>query len=447
MSSAPVVRFAPSPTGYIHIGNARTALLNWCYAKARGGRFILRLDDTDVARSKDEYAQAIREDLAWLGVHPDEEHKQSDRLQRYRDLVSELALSGRMYPCYETAEELERKRKRQMSRGLPPVYDRAALKLSAQEKADLEAQGIKPHWRFKLSEGAVDWNDGVRGPQHIDLKSLSDPVVMRADGTFLYTFTSVVDDMDMGVTHIIRGEDHVTNTAAQLDMFAVLGKSAPTFAHHNLLTTADGEGLSKRMGHLSLRNLRLNGTEPMAVASLAVLIGSAEAVTAEPDLQSLAKKVDLARLSRAPAKFDPREIEQLNSQLLHTMPYEKAASRLRSAGVGGGEDFWMAVRANLQRVEDAAHWWAVATSEQDPQINDEAFLTEAVKHLPAEPWTKETWGQWTKAIQAATGRKGKDLFMPLRLAMTGTPSGPDLSGFLPFMGRERTLARLSGQRA
>lgn len=440
----PIVRFAPSPTGRIHIGNARTALLNWCFAQALGGQFILRFDDTDLTRSKQEYADAIAEDLAWLGIHPHQSFKQSDRMEAYAAAAEKLKAQGRLYPCYETPEELDRKRKRQLARGLPPVYDRTALELSAEERQKNEAEGRKPHWRFKLSDGVAAWDDLVRGHQSIDLKSLSDPVMIREDGTCLYTFTSVVDDADTGITHIIRGEDHVTNSAAQIDLFRALGAQPPVFAHHNLLTTADGEGLSKRLGHLSLSSLRENGYHPMAVASLAVLIGTAEAVTAYPDLPTLGSHIDLARISRASAKFDIHELDGLNRALIHAMPYEAAKQTLIAHGCDGGEAFWLAVRANLSFVKEAKEWWDVINSPITPQPLEPAFQATALKTLPAEPFTSETWGGWTKAIAAETGLKGKALFMPLRQALTGKEHGPDLAGLLPLIGREKTVARLNG---
>ncbi|MFN7286438.1 MAG: glutamate--tRNA ligase [bacterium] len=441
----PVVRFAPSPTGYIHIGNARTALLNWCVAKRAEGRFVLRFDDTDRERFKAEYAEAIEADLAWLGVTPDIVVKQSDRFALYEQAADRLRAAGRLYPCFETEDELDRRRKRQMARGLPPIYDRAALKLTDAERAALIAEGRAPHWRFKLDHRVVTWQDGVRGEAHVDTASLSDPVLIRADGAYLYTLPSVVDDIALGITDVIRGEDHVTNTAVQIEIFEALGGPVPRFAHHNLLTTASGEGLSKRSGALSIGSLRRDGLEPMAVASLAVLVGTAEAVRPLPSLNALGALVDLARISRAPARFDPADLETLNARLLHETPYAAVADRLVTLGVGGGEPFWNTVRGNLVRLSDVVTWWDVANAAIVPVIDDAVFLATAASLLPPEPWDETTWATWTEAVKASTGAKGKALFLPLRRALTGLDHGPELKGLLPFIGRPRAEARLLGR--
>ncbi len=440
----PIVRFAPSPTGYLHIGNARPALWNYLFARKHNGTFILRLDDTDVERSREEFAAAIQEDLSWLGIKPDHFIRQSERLERYALAFERLKAANRLYPAYETPEELDRKRKRQQARGLPPVYDRSALKLTAQERAALEAEGRKPHWRFQLSGAPALWPDGVRGPCHIDTASLSDPVLVRADGTVLYTFASVVDDAEMGITHVIRGEDHVANTAVQIEIFGALGVEPPAFAHHNLITAADGTEMSKRTGGLSLRSFRAAGLEPMAVASIAVLTGTSEAVRAVTSLDELAKLVDLNKFSRALTRFDPAEITHLSARLIHEKPFVNVCARLAELGIEGSlaEPFWLAVRPNLTRVDEAVDWWAVVAGHIVPDVDDPAFLAEAAGLLPDEPWDAATWGQWTDAVKQATDRKGKALFMPLRRAITGLDHGPDLKALLPLMGRMRVLERL-----
>ena len=444
MSAAPLVRFAPSPTGFLHIGNARPALLNALFARRHGGRFLLRLDDTDRERSTQEFAEAAETDLAWLGITPDLFFRQSDRTALYDAAAARLKASGRLYACYETQEELERRRKRQLGRGQPPVYDRAALSLTDAERAALEAEGRRPHWRFLLDHRVVAWTDLVRGESHVDCASLSDPVLVRADGSYLYTLPSVVDDAEVGVTHVIRGEDHVTNTGVQVQLFEALHALVPAFGHHNLLTTAEGEGLSKRLGHLSLRSLREAGYEPAAVRSLAVLTGSAEAVRPVASLDELAALADLAHLSRAPARFDPIELDGLNARLVHDMPFAEARERLLALGVPeeNAEPFWMAVRANLARVSEAAAWWRVVTGPVTPVIPDPAFIAQAARLLPDAPFGPGTWKAWTDAVKAATGAKGKALFMPLRLALTGLEHGPDLAGLLPLIGRERVAERL-----
>ena len=446
---APLVRFAPSPTGYLHIGNARPALLNALFARARGGRFLLRLDDTDRERSTPEFARAVEEDLAWLGIVPDLFARQSDRAAEHDAAAERLKAQGRLYPCYETPEELERRRRRQLGRGLPPIYDRAALALTPEQRAAYEAEGRRPHWRFRLDARTVAWEDLVRGPAHVDCASLSDPVLIRADGSYLYTLPSVVDDIDLGITHVIRGEDHVTNTGVQVQIFEALQAPLPVFGHHNLLTTADGEGLSKRLGHLSLRSLREAGYEPAAVRALAVLTGSAEAVRPVASMDELAGLVDLAQISRAPARFDPHELDGLNARLVHAMPYAEAAPRLAALGIpeAVGEAFWLAVRANLATVGEAAAWWRVVAGPVAPVIADAAVVAAAAETLPAEPYGPETWKAWSAAVRERTGAKGKALFMPLRLALTGLDHGPDLAGLLPLIGRDRAARRLSGESA
>lgn len=446
--TAPTVRFAPSPTGHIHIGNARTALFNYLFARKHGGRFILRFDDTDRERSREEFAQSIAADLQWLGIEPDQVAWQSRRFAQYDAAAEKLKSQGLLYPCYETTEELERKRRRQIARGLPPVYDRAALELSTDERARLEAEGRAPHWRFKLEPVRIDWSDLVRGPAHIDCASLSDPVLIRADGTYLYTLPSVVDDIDLGVTHVIRGEDHVTNTAVQIQLFETLaGKGrAPAFGHHNLLASASGEGLSKRSGALSIGALRNQGVEALAVAAVAVLTGSSDSVRPVGSLQELRDLVDLSHVSRNAAKFDEAELYAISARTIHALPFEAVRERLAALGIpgGGSQEFWLAVRGNLAALSDAALWWRVINGDVAASSEDTVFLAEAGRLLPPEPWDAQTWVAWTNAIKAATGHKGRALFHPLRMALTGEEKGPELAALLPLIGRARAVARLSG---
>lgn len=445
--TSPLVRFAPSPTGYLHIGNARPALFNWLFARRHGGRFLLRYDDTDIARSKAEYADAIAEDLGWLGIVPDQVIRQSERLAIYDAAADRLRGAGRLYACYETADELDRRRKRQLARGLPPIYDRAALKLTDEQKAAFATEGRKPHWRFLLEPREVAWDDLVRGASHVDCASLSDPVLVREDGSYLYTLPSVVDDIETGVTHVIRGEDHVTNTAVQAQIFEALGASLPAFGHHNLLTTASGEGLSKRLGHLSLRGLRETGVEALAVAALATLVGTSDAVRPVASLDELAGLVELAHVSRAPAKFDEHELETLSARTLHQLPLEAVEDRLKALGVAADEAFWQAVRGNLAKLDEAAQWWRVVQGPIEPVIADAGFAATAAGLLPAEPFDATTWKSWTQAVSATTGAKGKALFMPLRQALTGLDHGPELAALLPLIGREKALKRLAGESA
>jgi glutamyl-tRNA synthetase len=447
MSKGPIVRFAPSPTGRIHIGNARTALLNWLFALREGGLFILRFDDTDRERSRAEYADAIETDLSWLGVTPGFQCRQSERMAHYDLAANKLREMGRLYPAYETAEELDRRRKRQQALGRPPIYDRAALRLSAEDRAALEAQGRRPHWRFRLEASTVHWQDMVRGPSHIDCSSLSDPVLVREDGSYLYTLPSVADDIDLHVSHVIRGEDHVTNTAVQIQIFEALAGAAPTFGHHNLLTDASGEGLSKRTGALSISSLRDSGVEALAVAALAVLVGSAESVRPVVSMEELAAAVDLTHLSHGAARFDEAELRALSARTLHAFPYEAVRERLAALEIVGAdaETFWNAVRGNLAQMSEARDWWRVVHGEIEPIVEDPPFLAEAAGLLPPTPWDASTWGTWTSALKTATGRKGRALFHPLRLALTGCEAGPELAALLPLIGRIKALDRLSAR--
>ena len=453
--SPPVVRFAPSPTGMIHAGNARTALYNWLFAKPAGGTFILRFDDTDRERSRAEFADAIAADLNWLGIEPDRIERQSERFESYDAAAQKLKAAGLLYPCYETPDELDRQRARQRARGRPPVYDRRALKLSETEKAELEAEGRKPHWRFLLPNHAGDpqaprrtdvaWNDLFRGQQSIDLASMSDPVLIRADGSYLYTLPSVVDDIAMGVNHVIRGDDHVTNTGAQIALFEALGAAPPAFGHHNLLQSISGEGLSKRDSALSIAALREEGLEAAAVAAYATLIGTAEPVRPVHDLAGLTEIFRPDIVNKAATRFSPDELRHLNARLLAELPHESVADRLQAAGIGGGEAFWLAVRGNLERLQDAKIWWRVVAGPIEPVIepDDSDLLATAASLLPPEPWDQDTWRRWTDELKVATDRKGRQLFMPLRLALTGVSSGPELGQLLPLLGRSNALARLS----
>lgn len=446
-----VVRFAPSPTGRLHVGNVRLALINWLYARKAGGEFILRMDDTDAERSKDEFADGIREDLKWLGLDWDREERQSTRMGRYEETAEALKAAGRLYPCYETAQELEFKRKRQRAQHKPPIYDRAALDLTDEDRATHEAEGRKPHWRFKLDHRNVVWSDLVRGDCHYDTANISDPVVIREDGTFLYLLPSVVDDLDHGVTHIIRGEDHVTNGAVQLEMMDAVSPGATVaFAHVSLLSGAAGEGLSKRAGSLGIQDLKEQGLEPMSIVSLLAHLGSSEAVEVFPDMQAVIDDFNIGHFSRATAKFDPHDLEFLNAKVLHGMSYADAAPRLKALGLDEtllaekGEVFWLAARGNLKLFKDAADWWSICFDAHAPSIEDTTFMAEAANHLPEEPWSEDTWSQWTSAVKEATGRKGKGLFLPLRLALTGIGHGPELKYLLLLIGRDRALKRIQG---
>ena len=441
------VRFAPSPTGRLHAGNIRTALINSLFARRHGGSFILRLDDTDRERSTEAFAQGIEDDVSWLGIEWVQRVRQSERIKLYDAAVETLKDLGRLYPAYETPEELDLKRKRQLARGKPPVYDRAALKLSDDDKAKLEAEGRTPYWRFLLEPRDVAWEDLVRGRQHVDAASLSDPVLIRADGTYLYTLPSVVDDIDLGVTHVIRGEDHVANTAPQIQLFEALGASLPAFGHHNLLVGADGQALSKRDRALAIEGMRDEGLEALAVVSYAATIGTSDPVAPHESLDALNEAFDFGKLSRAPARFDIAELRLLNAKLLHALPFEAVSERLEDLGVSGGAVFWEAVRGNLEVLSDAKDWWGVVTGPVEPVIKDQDFCVSAAELLPPEPWDQESWGVWTTAVKAKTGATGKALFHPLRLALTGQERGPELKQLLSLIGLARAKARLEGKTA
>lgn len=442
------VRFAPSPTGRLHVGNIYVALNNWLFARQRGGSFLLRLDDTDVERSTAEFAAGIETDLTWLGLTWDVFARQTERIVAYDAAAEKLKASGRLYPCYESAEELALKRKVQLGQGKPPVYDRAALKLTAEGRAKLEAAGQKPHWRFKLEGRRVEWNDLVRGPEHIDAASQSDPVLIRADGTYLYTLPSVVDDIDLGVTQVIRGNDHVTNTATQIQIFEALGGTTPGFAHLPLLVDAAGEGLSKRLGSLSISDLRAQGLEPMALNAYLAHIGTGEPVLPVRNLEELIAKHDLGKFGKSSPRFDPAELLHLNARLLHLQPYAEAKPHLEALGLGEVDAaLWDVARANVEKIEEVGEWQRICRGAIAPHLADPSFAAAAADVLPPEPWDDGTWKSWTEAVKSATGRKGKDLFMPLRLALTGLEHGPELRLLLPLIGREKTLRRLRGESA
>lgn len=447
-STPPVVRFAPSPTGLLHVGNLRGALINWLYARAAGGMFILRMDDTDEERSSAAYAEGIEKDLRWLGLNWDQLEHQSARVDHHRTAIDRLREMGRLYACYETPDELTTKRRLQLASGKPPVYDRTGLNLTGDMKAALEAEGRTSHWRFRLDQEEVRWNDLVRGPVHFDAGSLSDPVVIRSDGTPLYMLPSVVDDMDMGVTHVIRGEDHVANTAEQVQIFKALGGTVPVFGHFPLLSDAEGEGLSKRVGSLSLKDLRDEGYEPMALLSLVARLGTSDSIEPVADLDQLVKTFDISHFSRSTAKFDPRELRRLNGKLLHDTPYQQVAERLADLGLeGADEGFWDAVRPNLELLPDARDLWRVIHGPITPVLEDPGFVERAADLLPDVPWDDGTWKQWTDDVKAATGAKGKALFLPLRQALTGLDHGPEMKNLLPLIGPERARARLRGEAA
>jgi len=432
-----VTRFAPSPTGLLHVGNLRAAVMNWALARRSGGMFILRIDDTDPERSQERYADAIRRDLEWLGLTWDREERQSARLECYDAAAERLRGAGRLYDCFETPLELDLKRKKQLNMGQPPVYDRAALKLTEADRARLIAEGRRPHQRFLLDQCPVAWDDLIRGPQHIDAASLSDPVLIREDGQILYTLASVVDDAEMGVTHVVRGADHVTNTGTQTQIFEALGAVAPAFGHHSLLTGPEGEALSKRLGTLSLGDLREAGVEPLALVSFMARLGSAHPVEVMTSLEDVAVGFDIASFGLSPTRFDPEELRLHSAKTLRALPFDDVKERLEAIGIqdDNASDLWQVIGPNLDRFQEIADWWALCRDGAgvDPEPDDAAFVAEALTLLPSRPWGPQTWKDWTDAVKAKTGRKGRALFRPLRLALTGREHGPEMAALMPLL--------------
>ncbi|MGH1367795.1 MAG: glutamate--tRNA ligase [Maritimibacter sp.] len=438
MTTAPITtRFAPSPTGYIHVGNLRTALFNYLIARKAGGTFILRLDDTDPERSKPEFADAIMEDLEWLGLTWDRVEKQSDRLERYEAAADELRANGRFYECFETPTELDLKRKKQLNMGMPPVYDRSGLKLSDDEKAKLRDERGQGHWRFKLDQERITWTDGILGDLSIDAASVSDPVLIRADGQFLYTLASVCDDIDYGITNVVRGSDHVTNTATQIQIIQALGGTVPSFAHHSLLTGPQGEALSKRLGTLSLRDLRAAGIEPMALISQMARLGSSQPIELNASMDEVIKGFDIGAFGSAPTKFDEADLRPLTAHLLAQKDYGEVKDAVETLGVPAhlAEQFWLVARDNITTLDDLGAWWTLCRDGADPLVEEEDadMIKTAMDLLPAPPYTADSWKSFTTAVKDATGRKGRGLFMPLRKALTGMDHGPDMSALMPLL--------------
>ncbi|MEM6338735.1 MAG: glutamate--tRNA ligase [Pseudomonadota bacterium] len=438
-----ITRFAPSPTGKLHIGNVRTALINWLYTKKNGGEFILRMDDTDLARSRDEYKDAIIDDLKWLGLEWDSSFNQLSRLEKYEQAKQELIAKGRLYPCYETPEELDIKRKLQLSRGLPPIYDRAALKLTDQQIKQYEDQGRKPHYRFLINDAEIHWEDMVKGEIKYQGAKLSDPVIVRADGTMTYMLCSTIDDIEYEISHVIRGEDHVSNTAIQIQMFEAMNAAAPAFGHLSLVKSKDDK-ISKRIGGYDISQLRdIENIEPMTINSFLGLIGSSNTVHACKTMQDLINDFDISAYSKSPTTYMPEELELLNHKIVITYEYLDITEYLKANDLEKvDEKFWLAIRPNLSKLSDIKEWWQICHKPEKANGLDEELLSIAAEHLP-EKITDTTWKEWTKAIASHSGRKGKELFMPLRLALTGKSSGPELKNLLPLLSREEIISRLN----
>lgn len=440
------VRFAPSPTGFLHIGNARTAIITWLFARKMEGHFLLRIDDTDTERSKVEYEDAIMQGLTWLGLDWDHKENQKNRMARYAEVIEKLKSDGRIYACYETPEELGLKRKTQLSRGVPPTYDRAGLSLTDEQREKYEADGRKPHWRFKLLHEPITWNDHIRGEVHFNGSDLSDPVVLREDGRPLYHLCSVIDDVDFEITHVVRGEDHVSNTATHVQMFEAICGKAPEFAHLSLIADAEGGKLSKRLGSLSVKDIQeQEGLEPMAIISLMARLGTSEPIEAFTEIKPLIDSFDFSNFSRNPPKFDTDELLRLNARILQNTSFENIKDRLNEIGLDTiDEGFWNSVRTNIEKLEDVKEWANVVNNPVDVTLEDDdkEYTSNAADLLPPGPWNENTFNDWIAKVKESTDRKGKTLFMPLRQALTGMDHGPELPVLLPLLGPDKTKERL-----
>ena len=439
------VRFAPSPTGYLHIGNFRTALINFLFAKNKNGHFMLRIDDTDDERSLKKYEDAIKEDLSWVGINWDSLEKQSSRLSYYDQALQKLLDKKRAYPCFETAEELSLKRKKQLSSGKPPIYDRSALNLSDSDIADLKAKGRSPHYRFLLDHKDVNWNDLVKGTSQYNMSNLSDPVIIREDGRVIYTLASVVDDIDFEVTDILRGEDHMTNSAAQIQLFEALESSPPNLGHLSLLTDISGAGLSKRLGSISLRDLKDEGFQPMAISSLLSKVGSSDAIEIFRDINQIISDFDISKFGKSKPKFDKNELRGLNSKLFKMLDFSDISNQLKKFNFKISSDFWELVKGNIENLEELELWWNIIYGNIEPKYNDENFLNTALETLPEGNFDKNTWTNWTSILMKETGRKGKELYNPLRMCLTGQNKGPEMATLVSLMGRGKVLERLTNK--
>ena len=439
------VRFAPSPTGYLHIGNFRTALINFLFAKNKNGHFMLRIDDTDDERSLKKYEDAIKEDLSWVGINWDSLEKQSSRLSYYDQALQKLLDKKRAYPCFETAEELSLKRKKQLSSGKPPIYDRSALNLSDSDIADLKAKGRSPHYRFLLDHKDVNWNDLVKGTSQYNMSNLSDPVIIREDGRVIYTLASVVDDIDFEVTDILRGEDHMTNSAAQIQLFEALESSPPNLGHLSLLTDISGAGLSKRLGSISLRDLKDEGFQPMAISSLLSKVGSSDAIEIFRDINQIISDFDISKFGKSKPKFDKNELRGLNSKLFKMLDFSDISKQLKKFNFKISSDFWELVKGNIENLEELELWWNIIYGNIEPKYNDENFLNTALETLPEGNFDKNTWTNWTSILMKETGRKGKELYNPIRMSLTGQNKGPEMATLVFLMGRGKVLERLTNK--
>lgn len=442
-----IARFAPSPTGYLHLGNIRTAIVNWLFIKQQKGKFILRIDDTDLVRSKEEYFHAIVEDLAWLGLDYDQMFRQSERMERYNEVRDKLIEQGRLYPCFESSEELEMKRKTLLSRGVPPIYDRAALKLSGEEIAAKINHGLLPHYRFKLDEDVIEWDDLVRGKLHFEPRHLGDPILIREDGSMTYMLCSCIDDIDMGITHVFRGEDHISNTAIGVQLHRAIGGAIPRFAHLSLLKTKTAE-MSKRLGGFDIKSLREQHVDPMAINSLLARLGTAQTIEPYTDMSLLVREFDIAKFGKAAANYDFEDLKRLNHKIIAMSSFERMQPFISKLGIAIDRSFFEAIKNNISVICELEQWHQICKQKLQPRVEeaDREFLKLISSFLP-QKIAEDSWDRWINEIKAQTERRGKSLFMPIRLALTGSEDGPEIKLVLPLIARDVIVKRLNGVEA
>ena len=435
-------RFAPSPTGLIHIGNARSAVLNWAYINNKKGNFILRIDDTDLERSKKEYEEKIKRDLSWLGISWNKSFNQSDRKKIYDQSIEKLKKDNRLYPCFESQEELSLKKKSQLTSGKPPIYDRSSLDLTETEIKNLLQSGKKPHWRFKLENKTIEWNDLIKGKVSFESKNLSDPVLIREDETLLYHLPSVIDDIEEGVSEIIRGEDHISNTAFHIQIFEALNATIPTFGHHPFLTDENGKGFGKRLGSLSIEKLRDTGFESLTILNYLLSVGTSSNISSETDVTKLINNYNISNISNSSPKFSIEVLKLLNKEILQKYTYSDVKNKFLDLGIHADNDFWIFVKNNINFFSECLEWYNIIKTEKSFYTEDKEFLKDAADLLPKEPYTIDSWDEWILEINKKTGKKGKDLFMPLRMALTGKAKGPELKFLLPLLTKNNIMKKL-----
>ena len=436
-------RFAPSPTGLLHIGNARSAVINWAHIKNKGGEFILRIDDTDTERSKKEYENKIKKDLLWLGLSWSKTFNQSQRKEIYDKKILFLKESNKIYPCFESLEELSLKRKTLLSSGKPPIYDRSALKLTTDQIEDLITKGQAPHWRFKLEDEIIEWQDLIKGKISFDTKNLSDPVLIREDGSLLYHLHSVVDDIEENITDIIRGEDHITNTAFHIQLFKSLNAHVPRFGHHPFLTDEEGKSFGKRLGSLSIQKMYEDGFESLTLLNYLLSIGTSKNLSKEKNIDLLVNNFNINSLASSSPKFSINVLKLLNKDMLQSYDFSDVKQKFIDLKIkDASEDFWIFIKNNINYFSESLDWISVINSNETYIDNSNDYLNIAAELLPEDPYDETTWDVWTDLIKNQTGKKGKELFMPIRFALTGRNKGPELKYLLPLLTKKHILKKL-----